>query len=47
MVIDSDDQVKALARKKPKKVNLAGMVDTDIEEIPGKEETPEEELGQF
>jgi hypothetical protein len=44
MVIDSDDQVKA---QKSKKVDLGGMVDTDIEVIPGKEETAEEELGQF
>ena len=47
MVIDSDDQVKARKTKKKAEANLKGMVDTDIEEVPGKEETPEEELGQF
>ena len=47
MVIDFDDQVKAWKTKKKPEVNLRGMVDTDIEEIPGKDETPEEELSQF
>ena len=47
MVIDSDDEVKARKTKKKPEANLKGMVDTDIEEVPGKEETPEEELGQF
>ena len=47
MVIDSDDQVKAWKTKKKPEANLKGMVDTDIEEVSGKEETPEEELGQF
>jgi hypothetical protein len=48
MAIDSssDDQPK---KRKPKKINLAAsiQVDTDIEEIQNKKETPEEELGEF
>lgn len=42
----SDDQV---IRKKPKKINLAASldIDTDIEEIETKKESPEEQLGKF
>ena len=44
--LSSDDQV---IKTKPKKINLPGsiQVDTDMEEIETKKETPEEELSKF
>jgi len=48
MVVDSssDEQV---TKRKPKKINLAASLDSDIEEIesPKEKESPKEELGEF
>jgi hypothetical protein len=44
----SDDEV--ITKKKPKKINLAASLDSDIEEIQDpkkKSESPEEELGEW
>ena len=41
----SDDQV--ITKKKPNKTNLAASLDSDVEEIQKKKETPEDELGEL